>query len=104
LIFGLALGLTLIKSVVVIALALLLICGGFFTIHASAAGSLNRRLTGGRGRANSLYVLFYYLGGACGITASGWAYGLGGWHGVVALGLVVLAVPLAAGYQELREG
>ncbi len=103
LIFGLALGLTLIKSVAVIALALLLICGGFFTIHASAAGSLNRRLTGGRGRANSLYVLFYYLGGACGITASGWAYGLGGWHGVVALGLVVLAVPLAAGYQELRE-
>ena len=104
LIFGLALALTLIKSVAVIALALLLICGGFFTIHASAAGSLNRRLTGGRGRANSLYVLFYYLGGACGITASGWAYGLGGWHGVVALGLVVLAVPLAAGYQELREG
>lgn len=104
LIFGVALGLTLIKSVVVIAFALLLICGGFFTIHASAAGSLNRRLTGGRGRANSLYVLFYYLGGACGITASGWAYGLGGWHGVVTLGLLVLAVPLVAGYQELREG
>ncbi len=104
LIFGVALGLTLIKSVAVIAFALLLICGGFFTIHASAAGSLNRRLTGGRGRANSLYVLFYYLGGACGITASGWAYGLGGWHGVVALGLMVLAVPLVAGYQELREG
>ncbi|MFZ2088438.1 MAG: MFS transporter, partial [Desulfobaccales bacterium] len=51
LVFALALVITLIKSVAVIALALLLICAGFFTIHASAAGSLNRRLTGGRGRA-----------------------------------------------------
>jgi YNFM family putative membrane transporter len=64
---------------------------------------LNRRLTGGRGRANSLYVLFYYLGGACGITASGWAYGLARWHGVITLGLVVLIVPLVAGFQDLRE-
>jgi YNFM family putative membrane transporter len=102
-VFALALVITLIKSVPVIALALLLICAGFFTIHASAAGSLNRRLTGGRGRANSLYVLFYYLGGACGITLSGWAYTLAGWPGVVALGLMVLSAPLFAGYQDLRE-
>lgn len=102
LVFALALGLTLIRSVPVIALALLLVCAGFFTIHASAAGSLNRRLSGGRGRANSLYVLFYYLGGACGITLSGWAYHLAGWSGVVTLGLIVLTVPLVSGFQELR--
>ncbi len=103
LIFAAALMMTLIKSVVVIAFALLLVCAGFFTIHAAAAGSLNRRLTGSRGKANSLYVLFYYLGGACGITLSGWAYSLAGWPGVVALGLVVLVVPLGAGYQDFRE-
>jgi YNFM family putative membrane transporter len=103
LVFALAMALTLIKSVVVIAFALLLVCAGFFTIHASAAGSLNRRLTGGRGRANSLYVLFYYLGGACGITLSGWAYGLAGWPGVVTLGLVMLCVPLVSGFKDLRE-
>jgi YNFM family putative membrane transporter len=102
LVFALALALTLIKSVPVIAFALLLVCAGFFTIHASAAGSLNRRLTGGRGRANSFYVLFYYLGGACGITLSGWAYGLAGWPGVVALGLVMLSVPLVSGFKDLR--
>jgi MFS transporter, YNFM family, putative membrane transport protein len=104
LVFAVALVLTLIKSVVVIALALLLVCAGFFAIHASAAGSLNRRLTGGRGRANSLYVLFYYLGGASGITLSGWAYGLAGWPGVAALGLTVLSVPLVSGFRERREG
>lgn len=103
LVFALALTLTLIKSVAVIALALLLVCAGFFTIHAAAAGSLNRRLTGGRGKANSLYVLFYYLGGACGITLSGWAFSLAGWPGVVTLGLMVLAVPLVAGFKDLQE-
>jgi YNFM family putative membrane transporter len=103
LLFALALLITLIESVAVVAFALLLVCGGFFAIHASAAGSLNRRLTGGRGRANSLYVLFYYLGGACGITASGWAYGLARWHGVITLGLLVLIVPLVSGFQDLRE-
>jgi YNFM family putative membrane transporter len=103
LLFSLALIITLIKSVAVIAFALLLVCGGFFAVHASAAGSLNRRLTGGRGKANSLYVLFYYLGGAFGITASGWAYGLARWHGVVTVGLLVLIVPLVSGFQDLRE-
>jgi len=103
LVFAAALVITLIKSVAVIACALLLICAGFFTIHASAAGSLNRRLTGGRGKANSLYVLFYYLGGAMGITLSGWAYSRVGWPGVVALGLTVLTVPLVAGFRDHRE-
>ncbi len=103
LVFALALILTLVKSQVVIALSLLLVCGGFFTIHSAAAGSLNRRLTGGRGRANSLYVLFYYLGGACGITMSGWSYSLGGWPGVIILGLVMLGVPFGAGFHEFRE-
>ena len=102
-VFALALLLTLVKSVGLIAFALFLVCGGFFAIHASAAGSLNRRLSGGRGRANSLYVLFYYLGGACGITLSGWAYGLAGWLGVAALGLVVLSIPLVSGFRDLRE-
>ena len=73
-----------------------------FTLVA-AAGSLNRRLTSSRGKANSLCVLFYYLGGACGITLAGWAYSLATWPWLVALGLVVLDVVLGAGYKTLRE-
>jgi MFS transporter, YNFM family, putative membrane transport protein len=103
LLFALALTLTLIKVLAVIIVALLLVCAGFFTIHSSAAGSLNRRLTGSRGKANSLYVLFYYLGATCGITLAGWAYSLAEWPGVVGLGLLVLCVPLGAGYKTHRE-
>jgi YNFM family putative membrane transporter len=103
LVLALAIVLTLIKSFYIIGLALVLVCAGFFSIHAAAVGSLNRKLTSSRGRANSLYVLAYYLGGAIGITVFGQAYGLAGWHGVVVLGLVVLTVPLITGFKEMRE-
>lgn len=103
LVFALALALTLIKSLVAILAALALVCAGFFAIHAAAAGSLNRKLTSSRGRANSLYVLAYYLGGAVGITLSGYAYGLAGWPGVAALGTAVLALPFATGLAERRQ-
>ena len=62
LIFALALTLTLIKTLPAIVAALALVCLSFLAIHAAAAGSLNRKLTANRGRANSLYVLAYYLG------------------------------------------
>jgi YNFM family putative membrane transporter len=103
LVFALAIALTLITWIVAVVAALMLVCGGFFAIHAAAAGSLNRKLTTSRGRANSLYVLAYYLGGAVGITLSGYAYGLAGWHGVAALGLMMLTVPLVTGLREMRQ-
>jgi YNFM family putative membrane transporter len=55
---ALAIFITLIKSMPAIAAALALVCAGFFAMHAAAAGSLNRKLTTSRGRANSLYVLY----------------------------------------------
>jgi YNFM family putative membrane transporter len=103
LVFALAIALTLIPSILAIVVALMLVCAGFFSIHASAAGSLNRKLTSSRGRANSLYVLAYYLGGAVGITLSGYAYSLAGWYGVATLGLVMLTIPLVTGLREMRE-
>ena len=103
LVFALAIILTLITSIFAIVAALVLVCAGFFSIHAAAAGSLNRNLTGGRGRANSLYVLTYYLGGAAGITLSGYAYGQAGWPGVAALGLLMLSIPLVTGLREMRQ-
>jgi YNFM family putative membrane transporter len=65
-------------------------------------GALNRKLATGRGRGNSLYVLFYYLGGTAGITASGLAYRQAGWKGVVALVVILLLIPVAAGIVEAR--
>jgi YNFM family putative membrane transporter len=78
------------------------VCAGFFAVHAAAAGSLNRRLTAGRGRANSLYVLFYYLGGSVGITVSGHANGYAGWRMVAAIGILMLCTTFAAGVAEMR--
>ena len=86
----------------VIVLSLMGICAGFFTIHAAAAGALNRRVSSGRGKANSLYVLFYYLGGSLGITLSGYAYSLMGWPGVVGLGVAMLFLPGGIGLWERR--
>jgi YNFM family putative membrane transporter len=103
-ILGGSLALILIPSIVAVVLGLLGICTGFFTIHASAVGSLNRRLSRGHGRANALYVLFYYTGGWLGITGSGFAYRLGGWSAVVYSGLFLLVIPMIAGIGEREIG
>jgi YNFM family putative membrane transporter len=101
LIFSLAIMATLVKSLVVVAISLTAVCAGFFTIHSAAAGSLNRKLKSNRGRANSLYILFYYIGGYAGITASGFAYGYRGWTGVAVLGIIILLLPLTSGIIEM---
>jgi YNFM family putative membrane transporter len=99
--FGLSLGVTLIESMPLVVAGLAGICAGFFAIHASAAGSLNRRLKSSRGRANSLYVLLYYLGGFAGISTSGYLYVTRGWSGIVAVGVAMLAIPLGSGLREI---
>ncbi len=104
LIFAVAVALTLIPSLAAVALGLAGVCLGFFTVHAAAAGALNRRLSASQGRANSLYVLFYYLGGYLGITLAGAAWGWGGWEAVAGQDLAMLALPLAVGiYEMLRR-
>jgi YNFM family putative membrane transporter len=94
---------TLIQSLAAIAASLVLMCASFFSMHAAAIGLLNRRLTSSRGRANSLYVLSYYLGGAAGITACGYAYDSYGWSGTVCLGTAMLLLPLAIGLIEIMQ-
>lgn len=101
--FAVSVLLSLVPSLVAVVCSLAGVCLGFFAVHASAAGALNRRLSGSQGRANSLYVLFYYLGGTAGITLSGQAYGWVGWPGVVGLGVAMLGWPLGVGLWETRE-
>ncbi|MCW8889892.1 MAG: MFS transporter [Sedimenticola sp.] len=103
LLLGLSIALTLLPSIIAIILGLLGLCAGFFALHAAAVGSLNRRLTGGQGRANALYVLFYYVGGWIGITVSGYAYTQWGWQGVILICLLLLLLPFMAGIGEQRD-
>jgi len=98
-----SLALTLVPSIVAIVVALMGICTGFFTIHAAAVGSLNRRLKSGQGRANALYVLFYYVGGWMGITLCGFMYTHMGWSGVISTCALLLLLPLHCGFRERQE-
>ena len=103
LVFALALGSSLIPSIAAVVVSLAGMCGGFFMVHAAATGALNRKLTSSRGRANSLNVLFYYLGGYAGITISGLCYVTGGWTAVVILGTTVLLLPFCIGLLERKN-
>ena len=102
-ILGIAVAAMLIQSIAAIALSLIGVCAGFFSIHAAAVGLLNRRLTSSRGRANSLYVLCYYLGGGAGITACGYAYGAYGWSGAATLTAAILLLPFGIGLVEISN-
>lgn len=73
------------------------------SLHSTAVGSLNRKLSSGQGRANALYVLFYYMGGWLGITLSGFAYKQGGWSAVIYICLFFLVIPLSAGIGERKN-
>jgi YNFM family putative membrane transporter len=112
-------GVTMIGGTVLLALSVLLllapsvsavvvglagICAGFFAIHATAVGALNRKIAGGQGRANALYVLFYYLGGWMGITVTGLAYQHGGWASVVGFCLGLSLIPLISAISEIKKG
>ena len=102
-VLGSALTLLLLPSVVAIILGLLGTCAGFFTIHSAAVGSLNRKLSSGQGRANSLYVLFYYIGGWVGITGAGFAYKHGGWSALISICMSLLIIPLSAGIGDRKS-
>ncbi|CAG0998434.1 partial Inner membrane transport protein YnfM, partial [Anaerolineae bacterium] len=100
---GLSLALFLVPSVLAIIGGLLAACAGFFTVHAAAVGSLNRKLASGQGRANALYMLFFYIGGWAGITCTGFAFKNSGWNAVLFTCAGFLLVPLHASLAERRK-
>jgi len=102
-VLGVSLALILRPSIPVVVIGLLGICAGFFTVHAAAVGSLNRRISSGQGQANALYVLFYYIGGWLGITGSGFIYKQGGWSAVIYVCIFLLLIPLSVGIGECRS-
>lgn len=95
--------LLLVPAVSAVVIALLGVCCGFFAVHAAAVGALNRRLEHGQGRANALYVLFYYLGAGFGVSWSSWVYQHLGWAAMIAGALMLTAIPGAVGWLERRR-
>ncbi len=103
-ILGLSLALLLIPAIAAVIVGLLGVCAGFFTVHAVAVGLLNQKLTNSHGKANALYVLFYYAGGWLGITGAGFAFERAGWGGVVGFVMCFLVIPFLTGLRERRAG
>jgi YNFM family putative membrane transporter len=101
-VIGAALAALLLPMIAAVVTGLLMLCGGFFTVHVAAVGALNRRIAGGQGRANALYVLFYYIGGWLGITLSGLVYEHGGWGAVIAACGLYAVIPAVAGIWEIN--
>ncbi len=99
---GLSLLLLLLPSMLAVIIGLLGVCAGFFTLHTVAVVLLNRKLTCSHGKANALYVLFYYTGGWLGLTGAGFAYEYADWRGVIVFLATFLVVPLSAGVFEHR--
>jgi YNFM family putative membrane transporter len=102
-VIGLSLVLFLVPSLPAVIGGLLAACAGFFTVHAAAVGSLNRRLASGQGRANALYMLFFYIGGWGGITCTGFAFKHSGWNAVLFTCAGFLLVPLYASLAERKK-
>jgi YNFM family putative membrane transporter len=102
LMMGLSLALLLVARISAVIGGMLGVCAGFFAVHAAAVGALNRKLAGGQGRANALYVFFYYCGGWIGITGTGMAFEAAGWPAVMALCFALLTIPLLTGLGERR--
>ncbi|MEJ5242165.1 MAG: MFS transporter [Desulfomicrobiaceae bacterium] len=99
---GLGLGISRAPWMAAVVLGLSLLCAGFFAVHTAAVGAMNRSLTESRGRANSLYILWYYLGGSCGITVMGWAWQHAAWNGVLVVGFAMLFILAAIALWEKR--
>ena len=79
------------------------ICFGFFTIHTTATARLNRKIERGLGQANSLYMIFYYLGAFCGSIWAILVFELTNWNTVIhiSLGLTLVLFIASKSKKEL---
>jgi YNFM family putative membrane transporter len=100
---GISLALFLVPTLPAVIGGLLSACAGFFTVHAAAVGSLNRNLASGQGRANALYMLFFYIGGWLGITCTGFAFKHGGWDTMLFTCAGFWLIPLYTSLAERKQ-
>lgn len=74
-------------------LGLVLMCGGYFTMH-SLASSRAAYFHPSRARGSGTYLMAYYLGSSCGAFLFGMAWDLNGWTAVMMLATVCMALAL----------
>lgn len=85
-------GITLFDDLLLIVLGLLICSMGFFFCHSITSAWVNRYAERAPATASSLYLLFYYLGGAGGSFYFSPLWEHGGWLGVVLGAWIILLV------------
>ncbi len=81
-------------------LALCVLCGAMFSIHAIASSQINLYCRGQSPLVNALYVAFYYGGGALGSYVPGLLYERWGWEAFLGF-LVLVLIPGACWVSRL---
>ena len=102
---------TLPNNLILIALGLAMVTGGFFGAQALASAWAGSRVPSARGQASSLYLFFYYLGPALFGAIAGRLWNSVGWAGVaieigamnVAMFLIVFISPLGRAEKVSRS-
>ncbi|MFA6850935.1 MAG: MFS transporter, partial [Selenomonadaceae bacterium] len=56
-----------------------------------------------RGRVNGLFMALFFIGGAIGSAAGGWAYAYGGWLFASILGLAMPVIALLYYFTETND-
>lgn len=87
---------TLVDRPVLLILALLLLCFGNFAAQGAATAFVATQATHDRGSASSLYLAFYYVGGALGAFVPGLLLSHMGWPGVLLCTTVALVLGIWA--------
>ncbi|MBP2180798.1 YNFM family putative membrane transporter [Amycolatopsis magusensis] len=78
--------LTIVDSLICVAVGFVVLTGGFFAAHAVANGwAAAEAPPGARGQVGGLYTLAYYLGSSIGGTVGATVYGHAGWAWLIAL-------------------
>ena len=77
------------------------VCGGFFIVHINAAARLNGIVKTGLGEANSLYMIWYYLGAFAGALLAILVFENKGWNTLICLTLALLCVLTTSARENL---
>lgn len=95
--------LTLAPALVALLGGVALITWGLFTAHSTASAWVGASVSRNRAEASSTYLCCYYLGSSCVGYATGVAFHAGGWAGLVATLLALVAVAAAVALLVVRR-
>jgi predicted MFS family arabinose efflux permease len=86
------LALTLANSLWIVIAGLAIYSSATFVTQTTANSHIGRVVQHSQALATGMYASFYYLGGGVGSSVPAWLWGIGGWHGCLALVVLVQGI------------